>query len=354
MTTLRLAFDRSSQRSFDAEGRLHVAGCRLTKSCVSPYLGSEIPDFDRLGLDPDKTYHLLRDPDALRRAVPAFAGLPILSKHQPATADDHPTDIVVGAVGTDVRWEDPWIVASLSFWPASSIERIRSGEARDLSVGYAYRPLMRPGTFEGEHYDGVMLSISPNHVSVVPDGRVEGAMVGDAAPHLGFDSTHNPAFHQRSTKMMRFGKLRHVLFLAADSAAREHRRARDEEEELPPTDEELSEAPADADACLAIIKTMLADLPRAKRRKFCWRALENSPTQAPPRWRQTRSTSEANCCRRTVAVAGRAAHAALVGPAIGTNAMPMTAASPQASSPRVSASATSVATPCWVAAGTTD
>jgi uncharacterized protein len=259
-----LAFDRSSARSYDAEGRLRVADCRLTRACVSPYRGDEIPDYNRLGLDPSRIYHLLRDPDALRRAVPAFAGLPILSKHQPATAYDHPADITVGAVGTDVRWEDPWIVASLSFWPNAAIERIQSGEAKDLSVGYGYRPLMRSGTFEGEHYyDGVMLDIVPNHLSVIPDGRVEGAMVGDAA------------LYGRRKLVRHFSTFRGI-YLAADAAIR-RRKARDAE----PDNAELDNEPATVDDLVAIVAEWLADMPPDEAEELLKRLGDLSDTDNP-------------------------------------------------------------------------
>ena len=50
-----LAMDRAtSVRSFDADGRLHVARSNISKANVCPYLGREIPDWERLGLDGDK------------------------------------------------------------------------------------------------------------------------------------------------------------------------------------------------------------------------------------------------------------------------------------------------------------
>jgi len=261
MTSLRLALDRAaSSRNYDTAGRLHVRDSVITAAQVNEYLGSEINDWQRLGLDPDRRYKLLRDPEELSRAVHTFNGLPVLARHQPSTASDHPRDVTIGATGNDATFDGTELRNSLVIWPAYAIDLIESGEQRDLSCGYEFTADMTPGVYRGERYDGVMRNLIGNHVALVAAGRVEGAMIGDAAPHLGFDSTNNAFFRRRLP--MRFERLRHVLFLAADSAAREHRRARDEEEEIPPTDEELSEAPADADSCLAIVKTMLADLPR--------------------------------------------------------------------------------------------
>jgi len=38
-------------RSYDSDGRMRVATSVLTRACVSPYLGSEVPNGDVLGLD---------------------------------------------------------------------------------------------------------------------------------------------------------------------------------------------------------------------------------------------------------------------------------------------------------------
>jgi hypothetical protein len=53
MPNLILAFDRSA-RSYDADGRLHVAVSHISKATVNPYQGAEIPGYQELGLDPTK------------------------------------------------------------------------------------------------------------------------------------------------------------------------------------------------------------------------------------------------------------------------------------------------------------
>ena len=56
----KIVFDKvsfkDSVRSIDDNGFLHVAISNITKEQVAPYLGSEIPDFERLGLKPDSIY----------------------------------------------------------------------------------------------------------------------------------------------------------------------------------------------------------------------------------------------------------------------------------------------------------
>ena len=59
-----MAQDKSA-RSYDRNGHLIVDKTVITKAAVNPYLGSSIPRWKELGLDPNKEYMLLRDPDEL-------------------------------------------------------------------------------------------------------------------------------------------------------------------------------------------------------------------------------------------------------------------------------------------------
>jgi hypothetical protein len=171
-----LALDRAiaagrAVRSFDRDGRLRVVA-NISKAVVSPYLGEEIPGWQSLGLDPRREYRLLRHPDELRKAARTFDGLPVLSMHRPIGADAHPRELVVGTVGTDVKFAGPYLVGSVVVWDQHSISAIENGEKRELSCGYHYRPVMTPGVFEGRRYDGVMRDIVGNHVALVGSGRV--------------------------------------------------------------------------------------------------------------------------------------------------------------------------------------
>lgn len=178
-----MAFDRASARDYDADGRLHVKDSNLTKANVCPYFGREIPGYEKLGLDPDRKYMLLRDPDELKKAVDTANGLPLLDKHQPTSADDHPKERTVGATGTRARWESPYIKNDLSVWPEYATQAVEDGSQRELSAGYAYTPDMTPGTYQGVPYDGVMRDIKFNHIALVVEGRAgKDVSVADAMP----------------------------------------------------------------------------------------------------------------------------------------------------------------------------
>jgi hypothetical protein len=178
-----MALDKDSVRSKDVDGRLHVDQANISKATVNPYRGEEIPDWEQLGLDPKKTYELLRDPDELAKAAKTFNNLAILSEHVPISAQDHPPELVIGSTGTDARFEAPYLKNSLVFWPQAAIDAIESGQKRELSCGYRYTPDMRPGVYQGQRYDGIMRDIVGNHVCAVAEGRAgSDVVVGDSKP----------------------------------------------------------------------------------------------------------------------------------------------------------------------------
>lgn len=184
---LLLAMDRApTVRSFDADGRLHVAVSNISKANVCPYAGREIPGWMELGLEPDRIYKLLRCPLELAAALPTFNNLPVLSEHIPVTSlaeDSHMPDLVVGSTGTDAAIDGPYLTNSLVVWAKPSIDGIVNDEKRQLSSAYRYRADMTPGNYLGIAYDGVMRDIVGNHVALVFEGRAGAdVVVGDEQP----------------------------------------------------------------------------------------------------------------------------------------------------------------------------
>lgn len=179
---LQLAQDRS-MRSYDEDGRLHVETSNISKATVNPYYGSEIPNHDKLGLEPTKAYYMLRDPEELEKAVQSFNNLPLLSKHIPVSADEPQKDVIVGTTGSDAKFEDGYLKCSLAVWDSEAIAGIESGEQMELSSAYRYVADMTPGEFNGMRYDGVMRDIVGNHVALVDVGRAgRDVVVSDADP----------------------------------------------------------------------------------------------------------------------------------------------------------------------------
>ncbi|CDH26397.1 DUF2213 domain-containing protein [Xenorhabdus bovienii] len=166
-----LAFDRS-MRSKDGNGHLIVERTVLSKAAINPYRGKEIPGYEKLGLDPEKVYHLLRDPLELERAAKTFSKKQLLIKHTPVNASDPKKEDTIGAIGSDITFEDGKLYGDLSVWDEYAIELIESGKMQELSSGYAYVPDMTAGEYQGVKYDGVMRDIRANHVALVEKGRI--------------------------------------------------------------------------------------------------------------------------------------------------------------------------------------
>lgn len=179
------ALDKDSVRTVDADGRLHVKIAHISKACVNPYRGVEIPGWEELGLDADKIYKMFRDPDELAAGAATSNNIQLLDDHVAVNAENPEKMRTVGSTGTDAAFNSPYLDNSLVIWDREAIDRIASGEQRELSCSYRYAPDMGAGTFEGAVYDGVMRDIQFNHVAIVSKGRAgPDVVVGDSASSL--------------------------------------------------------------------------------------------------------------------------------------------------------------------------
>jgi uncharacterized protein len=180
-----IALDRASVRSLDRDGRMRVSLAHISKANVCPYRGREIPGWQELGLEPERIYQLLRDPEELAKGAKTSNGVQLLRRHVPVNAEDHQPYDVVGCLGTEGAFDGTYVNNSLTIWTIDAIEGIDSGAKRELSAGYHYVPDMTPGEFGGIAYDGVMREIFFNHVTIVEDGRAgSDVIVGDSTEGL--------------------------------------------------------------------------------------------------------------------------------------------------------------------------
>lgn len=169
-STTMLALDRSL-RTVDIDGHMKVEESRISKANICPYLGREIPGYQSLGLDPTRIYKLFRDPEELKKGASSFDGKPVLIRHVPVTAELPRKDLWVGNVG-QVTWEEPFLVARpLMLLTKEAIDVVTKNQQRELSAAYFYKPVMEPGTWGGQQYDGRMVDIRGNHVALVSAGR---------------------------------------------------------------------------------------------------------------------------------------------------------------------------------------
>lgn len=235
-----LVFDKSSVRTTDQNGHLHVSLTNISKANVCGYLGREIPQWKELGLDSNTIYQMLRDPDELKKAAHTFDGAPLLDTHIAVSAWDHPHGKVVGASGTDAKFEGDYLKNSLVIWTADAIEGIENGQKREISCSYSYDADMTPGTFQGVHYDGVMKNIKANHIALVEQGRAgPDVLVGDEINHLVEDKMEKRYRKATLAKMAEDAKIDKVDVLLAllandeteEKKPEEKKKAEDEETE---------------------------------------------------------------------------------------------------------------------------
>jgi len=182
MVVRSIAFD-SSVRSIDESGHLRVARTVISKAQIDPYFGREIPGFEKLGLDPDRIYQMLRDPEELEKSADTFKGKQLLFKHVYVDAKSPGKEHTVGAIGSDIEYLDGKLYADLTFWDEEAIGLIESGKMEQLSSSYYFDPDMTPGEFEGKPFDGVMRNIHGNHTALVERGRIgRDAVISDSLP----------------------------------------------------------------------------------------------------------------------------------------------------------------------------
>ena len=180
-----VAFDKASARSYDANGHLIVDSTVITKAAVNPYYGKEIPDYESLGLDPEKIYNMLRDPAELEKGMHTLGEKQLLIKHIFVSADEPQKESIAGTIGSNLEMVGNDVKGSLTVWDKEAINLIESGKLAELSASYFYDPVMKSGTFNGERYDGIMTNIRGNHVALVERGRIgRDALVADALPKL--------------------------------------------------------------------------------------------------------------------------------------------------------------------------
>jgi hypothetical protein len=157
----------------------------MTKATVNGYYGREIPGWQELGLDADRTYQMLRDPNEIRKGIATLNGKPILYDHKPISADNHDHALTVGSTGTNAAFDGTYGCNSMSLWSKVAIDGVNSNRKRQLSAAYRYTPVMDAGEYNGLRYDGKMTDIQFNHVALVIEGRAgPDVLVGDEAMKL--------------------------------------------------------------------------------------------------------------------------------------------------------------------------
>ena len=106
-------------------------------------------------------------------SLASFAGKAITLEHPSALLDSSNTkDYQIGFTSTEVVYDNGFVRAVMTITDKDAIERIMSGDAKEVSAGYRVNYEAIPGvTDSGENYDGIQKDISGNHIAVVRRGR---------------------------------------------------------------------------------------------------------------------------------------------------------------------------------------
>ena len=144
--------------------------------------------------------------------------LPILAKHTPIDIywdTVKRKDFIVGSIGSNVEFLDPYLDADVCIWDVDAIAGIETDQVREFSCGYNYEPIMTTGNYNGQKYDGIMTQIQGNHLALVESGRA-------GSDVLAADS-------KLETETMKRTKLGNALIVAIGTAFPKVRIAQDSE-----------------------------------------------------------------------------------------------------------------------------
>lgn len=160
----------TSTRWRDAINALHAGKSVITKTGVDEYPGASL---NKPGLEPNKLYKIYRPPEVIEAALPLMKHLRILDGHHFETANNLKDDKLVGTTGDAPEMKDGAAYINVTIWKDGAIKEIEAGTKEQFSLGYSFDVDMTPGTTpDGRHYDGRFTKIIPEHVALVPVGRV--------------------------------------------------------------------------------------------------------------------------------------------------------------------------------------
>ena len=172
-----------TNRVEDNNEYLHVSNCIITGEDVAEYLGSEIPNFKELGLNPSEIYRVYRPKAELEKAYTTLNNVPFFGKHVWGIPEALRQDLIIGTIGGDAAMSNAQILNTVVFWQAEAKDDLDKGK-KYLSAGYDYTPVVEDGDWNGNKYDVRMTNISFNHVALVDNPRYKQAGVADSADNL--------------------------------------------------------------------------------------------------------------------------------------------------------------------------
>lgn len=163
-------------KKVDQSGFWLIENNPITKEGVFPYLGSQIDQDGKYGLEPKKIYNVFRSMDEIanEETLKSFNGVPFIDEHEMLGEGFTSTDKrPAGGVIFNVRRDDneKMVVADFKIYSDKMKSEIRNGK-KELSLGYFCSYKHKMGVYDGIPYDFVQCNIRGNHVALVSRGRM--------------------------------------------------------------------------------------------------------------------------------------------------------------------------------------
>lgn len=141
---------------------------------------------------------------------------PVTDGHHGLVTKDNSHDLLKGFTASNGHVEGNMLYNDITITDPNLISQIKSGDKRELSIGFETQMDPTSGTYNGTKYDAVQRNIRINHVAVVPKGRAghEVRLIGDSAEAVEQVEPSEEKGNQMETRVVRADG--HNITVAAD------------------------------------------------------------------------------------------------------------------------------------------
>ena len=181
----------ANNKKTDMNGFDTYRDCKFFCEGIAQYLGKEIDQDGKLGLNPKGIYNVYRPKSeiAKKEFIESLNAKPLLDDHTVIGSADgmaNPDSKREAGVLTEVKLVGNELQGRIDVWSPALIKKIRDGK-RELSLSYGCDFVARKGVFKGEKYDFVQSNLRcGNHLALVDEARnghdcriTDGAFVRD-------------------------------------------------------------------------------------------------------------------------------------------------------------------------------
>lgn len=108
-------------------------------------------------------------------SLESLAGAPVTDLHPTEDGISIPVNpsnskkLSVGFVNEQIKQDDRFVAATLTVTDQETIDMIKAGERKEISLGYSCSVEHTPGVYNGEKYDAIQRNIIYNHAAIGPE-----------------------------------------------------------------------------------------------------------------------------------------------------------------------------------------